>query len=55
VLALKCRLILSKEGRDDLIEDEWGSGLVSRAIRNQNFWLAVGYVGLILLMARAYA
>ncbi|MGH0038145.1 MAG: hypothetical protein ACQGVK_24195 [Myxococcota bacterium] len=32
-----------------------GGILVSRAIRNHNLWLAVGYVGLILLMARAYA
>ena len=32
-----------------------GGILVSRAIRNHNLWLAVGYVGLIFLMARAYA
>ena len=29
--------------------------LVSRAIKNQNLWLAVGYVGLLILMARTYA
>jgi hypothetical protein len=28
--------------------------LVARALRNQNVWLVLGYVGLILLMARAY-
>jgi hypothetical protein len=29
--------------------------LVARALRNHNVWLFLGYVGLILLMARAYA
>ena len=29
--------------------------LVARALRNHNIWLVLGYVGLILLMARAYA
>jgi len=29
--------------------------LVSRALRNHNVWLVLGYVGLMLLMARAYA
>jgi len=29
--------------------------LVARALRNHNVWLVVMYVGLILLMARAYA
>ena len=29
--------------------------LVARALRNHNIWLILGYVGLILLMARAYA
>jgi len=28
---------------------------VSRALRNQGLWLTLTYVGLILLMARAYA
>ena len=28
---------------------------VETALRNQNVWLVLGYVGLILLMARAYA
>jgi hypothetical protein len=28
--------------------------LVARALRNHNVWLVLGYVGLILLMARAY-
>ena len=32
-----------------------GIGLVSRALRNQGLWLTLTYVGLILLMARAYA
>ncbi len=26
-----------------------------RMVRNQNVWLAITYVGLLLLMARAYA
>ena len=30
-------------------------GFVSRALRNQGLWLTLTYVGLILLMARAYA
>ena len=30
-------------------------GLVSRALRSHNLWLAVGYVGLLVLMARTYA
>jgi hypothetical protein len=34
---------------------ERGRDLVSRAIRSHNFWLVLTYVGLILLMARAYA
>ena len=29
--------------------------LVSRALRNQNVWLVLGYVGIMLLMARAYS
>ena len=29
--------------------------LMSRALKNQGLWLAIGYVGLILLMARTYA
>jgi hypothetical protein len=29
--------------------------LVARALRNHNVWLVLTYVGLILLMARAYA
>jgi hypothetical protein len=32
-----------------------GIGSVSRALRNQGLWLTLTYVGLILLMARAYA
>ena len=30
-------------------------GLVTRALRSNSLWLVVTYVGLILLMARAYA
>lgn len=44
--------------RIDDNRDETGGGekyLVSRAIRSHNFWLVLTYVGLILLMARAYA
>jgi hypothetical protein len=29
--------------------------LVSRALRNQNVWLVLGYVGIMLLMVRAYS
>jgi hypothetical protein len=36
-------------------EDTRGIGFVSRALRNQSLWLTLTYVGLILLMARAYA
>jgi hypothetical protein len=32
-----------------------GVFLVARALRNQNVWLVLTYVGLILLMARTYA
>jgi len=28
---------------------------VSRALRSNGFWLTIGYVSIILLMARAYA
>jgi len=28
---------------------------VSRALRSNSFWLTIGYVSVILLMARAYA
>jgi hypothetical protein len=35
----------------------WGKTevLVTRALRNQSLWLVLTYVGLLLLMARAYA
>jgi hypothetical protein len=36
-------------------EHTGGIGLVSRALRHQGLWLTLTYVGLILLMARAYA
>ena len=36
-------------------EAKRGTDFVTRALRTPSFWLAVGYVGLILLMARAYA
>ena len=32
-----------------------GDDLVARALKHQGLWLTVAYVGLILLMARAYA
>ncbi len=32
-----------------------GGTAVARALRNHNVWLVLTYVGLILLMARAYA
>jgi hypothetical protein len=34
--------------------DQQGS-LMTRALHNHNLWLAVAYVGLLLLMARPYA
>ncbi len=37
------------------IEEEPGRVLVSRAIKNHNLWLSLGYLGLLLLIARAYA
>jgi hypothetical protein len=33
----------------------WGDVSVARALRNQNVWLTLTYLGLILLMARVYA
>jgi hypothetical protein len=36
-------------------EGEPGEVVVSRAIKNHNLWLALGYLGLLLLIARAYA
>ena len=39
-----------------LVEPRGKTGdLMSRALKNQGLWLAVAYVGLILLMARTYA
>jgi hypothetical protein len=32
-----------------------GGEIVSRALRSNNFWLTIAYVGTILLIARAYA
>jgi hypothetical protein len=32
-----------------------GGSLVARALKNHNVWLTLGYVGIILLMARAYS
>ena len=32
-----------------------GSGSVTRALRSNNFWLCLTYLGLIVLIARAYA
>ena len=41
---------------DNRDETGWGEKyFVSRAIRSHNLWLVLTYVGLILLMARAYA
>jgi hypothetical protein len=38
-------------------EGRWfvGGFRVTRAIRSSSFWLTVAYLGLLLLMARAYA
>jgi hypothetical protein len=33
----------------------WGNDLVGRALKSQNFWLSLTWLGLILLMARTYA
>jgi hypothetical protein len=30
-------------------------GAVTRAIRSHQFWLTIGYVGILILVARAYA
>ncbi len=35
--------------------EERGDDLVSRALKSRNLWLTLTYVGVILLMARAYA
>jgi hypothetical protein len=35
-------------------EAEGGTAVVSRALKHQGLWLTLTYVGLILLMARAY-
>lgn len=37
------------------VREVQGGFLVARALRNHNVWLALTYVGLILLMARTYA
>ena len=42
------------EYRARLCETDGGT-VVARALRNHNVWLALAYVGLILLMARTYA
>jgi hypothetical protein len=39
----------------DVIGDGDGGTSVARTLRNHNVWLTLAYVGLILLMARAYA
>ncbi len=33
----------------------WEGGTLTRALRSNQLWLVVTYVGLLLLMARAYA
>ena len=38
-----------------MFERAFTGGPLARALRNHNVWLALTYVGLILLMARAYA
>jgi len=35
--------------------DGRGGGIVTRALRSHGLWLTVTYVGILLLMARAYA
>jgi hypothetical protein len=35
--------------------DSFDGGFVTRALRNQSLWLIATYVGLLILMARAYA
>ena len=39
----------------DRHEEKGGVDLVTRALKHQGLWLTVTYLGLILLMARAYA
>ena len=36
-------------------EKRMGGKFVARALKNHNVWLAVAYLGLIFLMARAYS
>jgi hypothetical protein len=65
VLTLKCWGVRSKSQRGKCVQvpacasfdhpSTKGDGFVSRALRNQSLWLTLTYVGLILLMARAYA
>jgi hypothetical protein len=62
VLTLKCWGVRSKSQRGRCLQvprsttqAAEGDGFVSRALRNQSLWLTLTYVGLILLMARAYA
>jgi hypothetical protein len=52
VLTLKC---WGNRSKSLVPRDIGGIGSVSRALRHQGFWLTLTYVGLILLMARAYA
>lgn len=48
--------IRERDLRRHIVAEELGVGvLVARALRNHNVWLVLGYVLLILLMARVYA
>ncbi len=47
LLRRSCRSVVSIWGK--------GGSLVARALLNHNVWLTLGYVGIILLMARAYS
>jgi hypothetical protein len=53
VLSLKCCVEFSKEEREQ--QETRGIVQVARAFRNHNVWLVLTWMGLILLMARAYS
>ena len=56
MLALKCGGKRSKQHDESgTYTRKGGMHLVSRALRHQGLWLTLTYLGLIVLMARAYA
>ena len=47
--------VRTRVDQHELTGKGWGNDLVSRALKSQNLWLSLTYLGLILLMARTYA